>query len=267
MIHNRGTQSTHSLLIASSLALLMMANAAAAQTTTVQTTTETTTTQPPTHAATAPRIIQQTGLPAELRTTLDSKKSKPGQEVTAVTRQQVTVGTTRLPRGTILVGHVSAVMEHTAANTDGAVTVLFDQARLKGGSIIAILATMHGISLPLNPDGPAAEAGAGLGTGGYSSNAQGPGDQRSGGGILGTTAGTAAPVVNTAGSAGGGLAGDLGNPLNRARNHASDLGSSIPGVDLTAATTLESSGTISSRNRNVHLDSGTQLMLGIAAAH
>ena len=81
------------------------------------------------------------------------------------------------------------------------------------------------------------------------------------GGALGATGHMAGNATGTVGGAGGNLSGAPGTTGALAA-HATG----VPGVMLRGDATGSASGMLSATNKNVHLDSGTQMVLGIAAA-
>jgi hypothetical protein len=75
--------------------------------------------------------------------------------------------------------------------------------------------------------------------------------------------------VHTTSNASGAAAGTLSRGVGGAANGAGFVGTratGIQGVMLNGDVAGSASGTLSSANRNIHLDSGTQMVLGIAAA-
>lgn len=111
-----------------------------------------------------------------------------------------------------------------------------------------------------------------------------------GAGLAGGATGLAGGALNTAGSAAGGVSGmgssangalssttnaaagtmgGLHGAVNQTTGAMAGLGThatGIPGVMLNSALSSTSSGVLSASGRNVHLDSGTQMVLGVAAA-
>jgi hypothetical protein len=75
---------------------------------------------------------------ASLKAGISSKDAKAGQIVMATLESPATIGTTLLPRGTMLVGHVVDVTKHCKDTPDGSISILFDQAKPKKGDPINI---------------------------------------------------------------------------------------------------------------------------------
>lgn len=99
---------------------------------------------------------------------------------------------------------------------------------------------------------------------------------RAGGGLdstVGSGAGAAGSTLGATGNATGRVAGnatgEVGEGLRGTAGATTDFAThatSVPGVMLGGDITGSASGVVSAANRNVHLDSGTQMVLGVAAA-
>jgi len=227
---------------------------------------------------------------AELEKKLDSKSAKVGDQVIAKTRETVrTANGTVIPKGSRLIGHVTEVEAHARGHQDSRMGIEFDRAELKGGQSVAIHSVIRAISPPANAlandsmdDGAMAAPMAPMG-----GAAMGGGGRMGGGGLLGGTVGGA---TATTGRMGAGLGSDLGSTTggamrttgNVAGNAAAGVGNgvrgaagangvlgthatAIPGVMLDGNAAGSASGTLTATKRNIHLDSGTQMVLGIAA--
>lgn len=82
------------------------------------------------------------GVTTQLDRTLDSKNAKVGEVVTAKVRETVKADGLTLPRGTELVGKVADVK--TAQDGKVSVSLVFTEAKLKGGREIPVKATVIG---------------------------------------------------------------------------------------------------------------------------
>jgi hypothetical protein len=227
----------------------------------------------------------------ELKGKLDSKSAKPGEPVVLkTTRKMKTADGTVIPKGSRLVGHVTEVQAHAKGHPESRMGLEFDRVEMKGGQTMAI----HSMIESIQPSASAIAAGSmanedaldtPIGGGAMGGGASGMGGGRvGGGGLLGATAGSAAMAAgqvgsdlgSTAGSAvhaGGNLSGDaagsLGRGVSGAAGGVSSLGAhatGIQGVLLNGDAAGSASGMLSDANRNIHLESGTQMVLGIAAA-
>jgi hypothetical protein len=215
---------------------------------------------------------QEASVNAALKDSLDSKHARVGQQVAAVTRQKAKVGDAVVPKGTTLLGHVTSVSEHSRDNANGSVSMLFDQARLKDGTMLPIHAAIRGLApsataaAQANDDmstpmgGASAGAGAGMSGG------------RSGGERSGLVGGTVSGATNMVGSATNTAVGPVDSSANVAGRTVANTNygvmaglSTVPGINLTTSSDTSTSGTISAPGRNVHLDSGTQMTLAVSA--
>jgi len=221
-----------------------------------------------------------TAINADLLTTLDARKCHPGQRVVAKTTQDVKQnGHVVLRKGTRLIGHVTEAQARTKANAESAVGIAFDQAETKKGhavpfhaaiQAVAAAHTMSAASLDddmMAPSGPpmgAMGGGAGRGLVGGAGSMVGSTTGATGN-IAGSLPGTAGGAVNatsaTAASAGGNLRG-----LNAAGQLTSTSSGVIGmnGLNLSSAASNSTEGSvITSAKRNVHLSSGTQMLLKV----
>src|SRR5258705_1434456 len=99
----------------------------------------------------AASLAAGTTLNAQLSRSLDSKKAKPGDVVTAQTTEAVKVdGKIVIPNNTKLVGHVTRASARAKGDADSVLAVQFDQAVLKYG---------HEMPLPVSLQAMAADQG------------------------------------------------------------------------------------------------------------
>jgi hypothetical protein len=228
-----------------------------------------------------------TTLQAELTKSIDAKKAKQGDEVTAKLTQDVkSSGHVVLHKGTKLVGHVTEAQAKTKESGESKLGIAFDKAVLKGGEEMAFTGVIQAVAPPVQgslsaTNDDAGNLGSGMGSG--SGTAMG-GGRSSGGGIapmggggaVNSTLGTATNTVNnTAGSvtntANGAVNGSVnqaaGVAANGAINSATHGVVGMQGVALNTATTGNAQGSIiSSANRNVKLDTGTQMIMQVTGA-
>jgi hypothetical protein len=226
---------------------------------------------------------------AELSAPIDSKKAKPGDPVAAHTTEPTkSNGKTIIPKGSKLVGHVTQASARANGDSESALGIVFDKAILKNGQEmplnVAIQALASGQSAVASNAGDdmAAMGGAGAYAAG-SGRAVGGGAL---GGVTSTAGGAAGTVTNTAASAGNTTGGAVNSTVHSATNTAvsgpgavgglnatGQLMSSsrgvfgMQGVNLSSATTGAAQGSvITSAGKNLHLASGTQLLLVTQAA-
>lgn len=228
---------------------------------------------------------------AELASPIDSKKAKPGDPVKGRTTEAAKSGDkTVIPKGAKLVGHVTQATARAKGDSDSSLGIVFDKAILKDGQEVPLnvavqaLASAQSASAAINGgDEMPAMGGAGASMAG-SGRAAGSGAP---GGVTSTAGPAAGTVTNTAANtgstAGGALhstvhsttstaAGERGavGGLNGAGQLSSDSRGvfGLHGIGLTSATTgTAMAAIITSTGKNVHLDSGTQLLLVTKAAN
>jgi hypothetical protein len=162
---------------------------------------------------------------------LDTKKSKVGDPVTAKTLNPLTLTDgTVIPAGSKITGKVTQVQPKSGGNASLAIE--FDQLEKKGGPAIAVRGLIAGIA-PL-PD---------MGGGGGAANNDLP--------MKGTAAQNAAMTGMGMGPGGG--------------ESAIPSGSSIKGVELKSAPTADGSSVLESGGKDIKLESGTRLEIGLTA--
>ncbi len=233
----------------------------------------------------------------ELQSKLDAKSAKVGDEVVVKTTQSATTADgTVIPKGSRLVGHVTTVVAHSKESANSQLGIAFDRAELKGGQSLPVHSEIRSLTAPPS----VATAGTmqsddsfgngGMGGGRVSGGAMG-GGRSGGGGLLGGGGGTVGAVGNSAGAVGssvggmasssirapGNVAGDVAGNVNGTMQGAGGVATNaaantqahttgVQGVMLAGDATGTASGMLSASKQNVHLDSGTQMVLGVAAA-
>jgi hypothetical protein len=214
---------------------------------------------------------------AMLSQPVDAKKNKPGDQVTAKTTEATkSEGKVVIPRGSKLVGHVTECKQRSKEEKESALGIVFDKAILKNGEEVPLNVTIRALAAAQTA-GASSIGSDDLSAGG---GAVGPA-HATGGGALGgarSTAGAATGVVtNTAANAGGVASGAVNSTVNAAGaahgavgglNSAGQLTSNsqgvfgLEGLNLNGAASNSTQGSlITSTSKNVHLDSGTQLLL------
>jgi hypothetical protein len=228
---------------------------------------------------------------AALNAPVDSKKAKPGDPVTAHTTEPAkSDGKTVMPKNTKLIGHVTQASARANGESDSSLGVVFDKAILKNGQEVPLNAGIQALA-----SGQSAASAAAVpdldafGGGGASAGGAGRASGRSGGGALGgvgsAAGGAVGAVTNTAANVGS----TTGGALNSTANVAGNATGSVNGVASGAAGGLNTAGQLTSNSRgvfglnglslnsaaengtqgsiitsagkNVHLDSGTQMLL------
>jgi len=228
-------------------------------------------------------LASGTAFNAALNSSLDSKKSKPGDAVTAHTTENVkSQDKTVIPKGTKLVGHVTKASARAKGDAESELAIVFDRAILKNGeeaplhvAIQAMAAAQTAASAPdadLNATGSVAGSAMDSGMGG---------SRGALGGVASTAGSAAGAVTNTGATAGGagdavlrsttstttGVAGssrDAVGGLNAAGELTSNSRGvfSMNGLNLNSAASNGTEGSvITSAGKNVHLDSGTRMLM------
>lgn len=251
-------------------------------------------------------IASGTQISAQLLTTLNAKKAKPGQRVEAkVTKDVKQNGRTVIHKGSRLVGHVVSVQQASKANAGSQMNVAFDQL-VQGRTTTALSAVVNSIvSVPsmapamgdMAQPMPGPMMGGGGGGGGAMGGGAGGGGLLGGGavgstlGAAGSAAGSVGPAVGSVGSAAGaatqatnqvavGPARTVGGALgasansNATANHSAGLASGLGNIGLGssagASNQTGANSVFSTPKGNLQLQSGTQLQLqvvGSAQAH
>jgi hypothetical protein len=228
-------------------------------------------------------LASGTAFNAALSSPIDSKKCKPGDPVNAHTTEAAkSEGKTVIPKGSKLVGHVAQASARANGQSESALGIVFDKAILKNGQEVPLnvaiqaLASAQSSTAAAGPDtdmmgGMGASA---AGTGAASGRGALGGVTSAAGGSVGTVTNTAANVggvaggtVNSAANAGGNIAGASRGAVG-GLNAAGQLTSNSQGVfglnglNLNAAASNATEGSvITSAGKNVHLDSGTRMLL------
>ena len=222
-----------------------------------------------------------TAMNAQLSQPVDSKKAKPGDQVTAQTTDAVKAdGKTIVPKGTKLVGHVTRSSARAKGDAESALAVEFDRAILKDGREIPLQASIQALAAAqavaavggdeLEPVGGVAQSGAASGRGALGGVGSTVGGAASGAAstVPRTTTGANGAVGSTVGTATGATAG-AGSGLSAAGELTSSSRGvfGLNGLHLNSAASNSTEGSlITSTGKNVHLDSGTRLLVVTHAA-
>jgi hypothetical protein len=228
-------------------------------------------------------LASDTAIQATLLTAVDAKHSKPGDQVAARTTQDVKQdGHVVIHKGSKLIGHVTEAQARSKSNAESSVGVVFDNAVMKGGQQAPVHLGIQALAAAANQTSASMGSDSGMLAPSGGGSAVGSG-RAAGGGLLG---GSGAAVGGVAGGAGA-VAGNVGQTTNGAvgattRSATSAAGSTgglnaagqltsdsrgvfgLQGLNLNAAASNATQGSVvSSTSRNVHLDSGTQMVLQV----
>jgi hypothetical protein len=224
-------------------------------------------------------LNDSTTINAVLVNSLDVKKCKPGDKIEAKTTSDVKQdGQVLIKKGSRLHGHVTEAQARSKTNAESSLGMAFDNATLKNGEQVplhlgvqALAAASSQTSAALADDG-AMVAGGGSAAG--SGRAAGGGLLGGAGGTVGGVAGATGGVAGNAGRTVGGTVGTTAGAAGSATgnvgglNAAGQLSSSsagvfgLQGLSLTSAVSnATQASVVTSKTQNVHLDSGTQMLL------
>jgi hypothetical protein len=202
---------------------------------------------------------------AALTKAIDSRKMKPGDLVIARTVEASKVdGKIVIPSDAKLIGHVTQASARAKGDADSAVEFVFDKAVLKHGEEIPLNVVVRAVALPqsevMGPPSPARDT-APLGYG----PPQGGADLQAG---RDAAMPPSPPVVpDTVGTVQAQNGASVATPVRGLNDNGELTASSrgvygLQGIGLsTVAQGNQSAAYISSRAKEVHLDSGTQMML------
>ena len=224
--------------------------------------------QSPTPSESSPSDASLSGgtvINATLTSSVDSKKAKPGSQVTAQTTEPVksTDGRTVLPKGTKLIGHVTEASARDKDQGQATLAIQFDKAKLKDGQEMSLSnLRIQALAAPV-PESPSNFGSSPSPSAGSTGS---PANNPSMAGSRGARPEGTSPGQNTQqypipgeqsnGTAGGQRGAASGGPLPAGSRGVYG----IEGVRINAGPSDQ--GTVlTSSNKNVHLDSGTRLLL------
>lgn len=220
----------------------------------------------PTQQQTAPpaqpqtRTLQMVEVKAELQKSLDAKKAKEGEPVTAKLQDDANIPNAQtLPKNTILEGHIDQTQVSPDKNGTSSVTVTFDKAKLKSGEELPIKATVVAIAQPQNNTAAAGGAGApvgGPGGGGAPSGGAPAGAGAPGGAGQGTAGGSEPAPSSSIPSQQEPTAGGPGYGGNQG-------GGAVGNVQLKSDIHQQSSATFLQNGKNVHIPDGTLMEVAV----
>jgi hypothetical protein len=178
---------------------------------------------------------------AELIKPVDARKNKPGAEVLAKVTHDVKLNrSVVIPKGSRLVGHVTEVMARSKDQATSVVGIAFDRAVLNNGTEMSLALGIQAIGRSMPP--------------GESELASG------------TTTVAPGGLLGGVGSTTTGAASDIGSGARSAGLTPTSQGVvGLRGLSLSSHTSASSRGSvISSSTGNVHLYSGTEMILHLS---
>ena len=224
-----------------------------------------------------------TAFNAALSSPIDSKKCKPGDAVTAHTTEAVkSEGRTVIPKGAKVVGHVTQTSARAKGESESALGMVFDKAILKDGEEIPLSVGIQAIAVAQSGASAAGSDMDAMGGMGASPAGSGMASGRGAlGGVTSAAGGAVGTVTNTAASAGGAAGGAVNSAANAGGSIAGASKGAVGGLNAAGQLTSNSQGVfglnglnlraagsnamqgsvITSAGKNVHLDSGTRMLL------
>lgn len=229
---------------------------------------------------------EMSAISGELESKLDSKTAKVGDRVVLKTTEKVqTSDGTVIPRGVHLVGHVTEAQAYDQDHGPARIAIAFDHVELKNGQNIAVHTLIRGVTtsvpamtvrqgdddnmmgMPV-PAGSLANGGrmgpgyasiaAANGAGLATSQIDRASDAAAGGDRVGADSGSTGSTAVQ----GGGLNTDTG-AHEAAAVRAVPHPTGVPGVML--AGSRSSSGVLLGSRKNIELEIGTEIQLGVVA--
>ena len=196
-----------------------------------------------------------TTIQAELTKPVDAKMSKVGDEVIATTTQDVTAGgKVVVPSGSKVIGRIMGVRVQNSEQSTSQVGIAFNRAILKSGKEIPVALTIQAIG---SSPAPAATAAISAGAS-HTAHLVG---------ALGGTASTKGELVTTASHTTGATVNTADHPRAAANDSLSASSQGViglRGLSLFSQTTpFATASVVSSQGNNVHLDSGTEMILRV----
>ncbi len=225
-------------------------------------------------------LASGTAFNATLNAPLDSKKCKRGDAVTARTTENVKAdGRTVLPKGSRLVGHVTQATARAKGDSESALAITFDRAILKNGEEVPLNIAIQAMAAAQTASSaPDADLDT-MGSAGTSAAGSGMAEGRGAGGRVTSTTGSAlGSVTNTSAGAGdaalhsavtsttrvdGASHGAVGGLSTAGQLTSNSRGVfNMTGLTLNAAAANGTQGSvITTAGKNVHLDSGTRMLM------
>src|SRR6266576_1787518 len=223
-------------------------------------------------APSAPQTTQNAGapnqtgggvvIPTQLSKSVDAKKAKPGDKVEAKTTMDLlSHGQVVIPRDTKVIGHVTEAKPHSKESPESSVGLSFDRISLKDGRELPMRSSVQAIGRSLNSFASPGADTAGAAPGGMPSSGapdtHGSMGGTSGGSSRPSGSGGSYPSSNPPQTPSGASPSAAGSPGAVLDPHSQGV-IGIKGLQLNSS---GQASVVSSDSNNVHLDSGTQLVL------
>jgi hypothetical protein len=177
----------------------------------------------------------RTAIPTQLAKSLDVKKLKVGDEVTTKTTVGLHMPNMLIPSGSTVVGHVTSVQSKAKGDPQSSLGITFDKIEISGGKSVPI----HGV---IQAVGPSLRAEPNTGAAGSGTLAKETGQDQ--GSTMPGPTGTIGPVGST-------------------RSASPQLIPNGTGVLGIRNLELDKDAVLVSSAKDLKLDSGTQIMIGV----
>jgi len=194
----------------------------------------------------------QATIPAQLAKTLDARKLKPGDEVIAKTSVELQGNGVTVPSGSKVIGHVTQAQARSKGDPQSALGILFDKVELPDGKELPIQGQIQAVA-----PSPVLAPTTGPAGGGTIAS---PGANSQGNTIPGPTS-----TLGSLPQPGSGLPN---NPNNNPNNQTAPgqpigpmLNSNSHGVVGIRHLDLDKDSVLTTTNKDLKLDSGTQLLI------
>lgn len=215
------------------------------------------------HEITNPRIAPGSVIPVKLTTTVDARKAKTGEEITARVTQDLKAsnGTTVMPKDTEIVGHITAAQARNKQEKESQVGIVFDHAVVNRASVSYPLSIQAVISPQIFQNPNSGNNGNASAAPNPSSSMPSPG-QMPGGSARGMGGGQATPPNPPAADAGPSSgAGNTPSAPTITEHTQGVVGFSHMNLQTPSNPTQPS--VISSEKNNVKLENGTLMLLRV----
>jgi hypothetical protein len=222
-----------------------------------------------THADTASQLQSGSTIHATLVKPLDARKNRPGDQVMAKTAEDVrSNGRVVIPRGSKIVGHVTEAKAHEQGQAESTLGIAFDHAILKDGSQVPLSLVVQAVGSSATSAAALADDESLMTSGSAAGSMSGAtsGTAHTGEGLVGGVGSTTGGLVNTGTNVGGSAvhtASGLGAGASSSLTSSSQGVIGLRNLNLASSTSNSTSGTLTSPNSNVHLDSGTQMIFRV----
>ena len=203
----------------------------------------------------ANQIAAGTIIPAELAKTLDAKKAKLNDEVVAkVAEDLLAHGQIIIPRGSKIIGHVTEVKSRSKTEPQSTIGIVFDRLLLKDGRTMPLQVAVQAIRGPVRPASTMdSEMGGNAGASSIPGRVTDGMDPIGGARSYPNSSDT---HPNIPGPTAGG-----DKPTNASTGGLSSSTHGVVGLSGLSLTSSAQGSVFSSTSQNVHLDSGSQMLL------